>query len=247
MSAGRAAARVRAPGIARRVADVDWQAVHSHLDARGNALIPGLLTPSECAGLVSLYGDPRRFRSTVTMARHGFGEGEYRYFSYPLPAIVRELRQALYPRLVPLANEWHRLLGNAERFPGAHADFIARCHAGGQKRPTPLLLRYGSNDYNCLHQDLYGPHVFPVQAAFLLSSPVKDFSGGEFVLTEQRPRRQSRPEVVPQERGDAVIFAVHHRPVHGTRGVFRATLRHGVSRVRSGKRLTLGVIFHDAA
>ncbi len=225
----------------------DWAAIARELDACGAAVLPGLLNPAACAALIALYDDPARFRSRVVMARHGFGRGEYQYFADPLPPLVAGLRTALYPPLAAIANRWAEALGEAARFPDEHAAFLARCRAGGQTRPTPLLLRYGPGDYNCLHQDLYGAHVFPLQVAVLLSTPGADFSGGEFVLTEQRPRMQSRAEVVPLGRGDAVVFPVHHRPVRGTRGVYRVTMRHGVSRVRGGSRHTLGVIFHDAA
>ena len=224
----------------------DWAAIARELDACGAAVLPGLLNPAACAALIALYDDPARFRSRVVMARHGFGRGEYQYFADPLPPRVAGLRTALYPPLAAIANRWAAALGETMRFPDEHAAFLARCRAGGQTRPTPLLLRYGPGDYNCLHQDLYGAHVFPLQVAVLLSEPGEDFSGGEFVLTEQRPRMQSRAEVVPLGRGDAVVFPVHHRPVRGTRGVYRVTMRHGVSRVRSGSRHTLGVIFHDA-
>jgi len=225
---------------------VDWARVAADLDARGNAVIPRLITAAECAALAGLYDEDGNFRSRVLMARHGFGRGEYKYFAYPLPDLVARLRTTLYPQLAPIANRWHEAMGLDTRFPDDHAAFIERCHAFGQLRPTPLLLRYGADDYNCLHQDLYGEHVFPLQATILLSRPQRDFTGGEFVLTEQRPRMQSRPEVVPLDQGDAVIFAVRHRPVRGTRGFYRVNLRHGVSRVTSGHRHALGVIFHDA-
>ncbi len=225
----------------------DWAGVGTQLDAEGAAILPALLAPAECAALQASYGEARLFRSRVAMARHGFGQGEYQYFDYPLPGPVQSLRAALYPALAPIANRWQAALRLETRFPGELADFLARCHAAGQRRATPLLLRYGAGDYNCLHQDLYGEHVFPLQVAVLLSAPARDFTGGEFVLTEQRPRRQSRPQVVPLQQGDGVVFAVHHRPVPGDRGYSRATMRHGVSRIRSGRRFTLGVIFHDAA
>ncbi len=232
---------------AARIAAIDWKPVCAELDAQGAAVIPGLLPAQACRDLAALYAHDEGFRSRVVMARHGFGRGEYRYFAYPLPALVQALRTSLYPTLVPIANRWHEAMGLPVRFPPAHADFIARCHAAGQQRPTPLLLQYGPDDYNCLHQDLYGEHVFPLQVAVLLSEPGRDFEGGEFVMTEQRPRMQSRPMVLPLRQGDAAVIAVHHRPVQGTRGVYRVTLRHGVSRVRAGQRHTLGVIFHDAA
>jgi hypothetical protein len=224
----------------------DWAAVSASLDAHGWALLPQLLAPADCTALTGLYEDEPRFRSRIVMARHGFGRGEYKYFAYPLPDIVASLRAALYPRLAPIANRWHEAMRLDVRFPADHTDFIARCHAAGQTRPTPLLLRYVEGDFNALHQDLYGEHVFPLQVATLLSRPGDDFTGGEFVLTEQRPRMQSRAEVVPLTRGDGVVFAVNQRPVQGTRGAYRVTLRHGVSRLRSGRRQTLGVIFHDA-
>ena len=235
-----------AKDMAGRVKTLDWERVSTDLDAQGCAIIDGLLTPEECDAMAGLYQVDGIFRSRVVMGRHGFGRGEYKYFSYPLPDIVAGLRSSIYPRLVPIANRWNHAMGIDVRFPATHADFIARCHAAGQGRPTPLLLQYEVGDYNCLHQDLYGEHVFPMQVAILLSEPGRDFMGGEFVLTEQRPRMQSRPEVVPLMQGDAVVFAVHHRPVQGTRGVYRVNLRHGVSRLRSGRRHTLGVIFHDA-
>jgi uncharacterized protein len=216
------------------------------LDAAGCAVIAGLLKPAECDALSALYAEEGGFRSRVVMARHGFGKGEYKYFSYPLPALIARLRTALYARLAPIANGWNAAMGIKARFPEEHAQFLRRCHAAGQRRATPLLLQYGTGDYNCLHQDLYGEHVFPLQLTILLSEPGRDFTGGEFVMTEQRPRMQSRAEVVPLGQGDAVVFAVHHRPVKGTRGVYRVNLRHGVSRVRSGRRHTAGIIFHDA-
>ncbi len=232
--------------VENRVAGLDWQRIADDLDARGHSQIEGLMSREECRELAALYAQDALFRSRVVMARHGYGRGEYRYFTYPLPEPVAALRTALYPHLAPIANRWHADMDLAVRYPPQHADFIARCHDAGQRRPTPLLLQYGAGDYNCLHQDLYGEHVFPLQAAVLLSAPERDFSGGEFVLTEQRPRMQSLAEVVPLRQGDAVIFAVQHRPVRGTRGTYRVNLRHGVSRVRSGSRHTLGVIFHDA-
>jgi len=235
------------PSIAARVAAVDWTAATAELDGFGCAVLPGLLSGAECDATAALYGAGAGFRSQVVMARHGFGRGEYRYFAYPLPPLVAGLRAALYPRLAPIANRWHEAMGMAARFPPEHAAFLERCHAAGQARPTPLLLQYGPGDYNCLHQDLYGEHVFPLQVAVLLSEPGRDFRGGEFVLTEQRPRMQSRVEVVPLTKGDAVVFAVNTRPVQGARGSYRVALRHGVSRLRRGRRHTLGVIFHDAA
>jgi len=225
--------------------DIDWAAVAQDLNAHGCALIPDLLDPAACEAIAGRY-DRDGFRSTVVMARHGFGRGEYRYFAYPLPDPVAALRTALYPPLAEIANRWNTALGEPVRFPAEHAEFLARCHAAGQTRPTPLMLRYGPGDYNCLHQDLYGEHVFPLQVAVLLSEPGRDFEGGEFVLTEQRPRMQSRVEVVPLRQGDAVVFPVHHRPVQGGRGIYRVNLRHGVSRLRAGRRHTLGIIFHDA-
>jgi len=229
-----------------RLQAYDWAGLADELDAHGCAMLEALLSPNECMALAGLYADDGRFRSRVVMGRHGFGRGEYRYFDYPLPDVVAELRGAAYPLLVPIANRWNASMGLAVRYPATHAEFIERCHAAGQRRPTPLLLQYGAGDYNCLHQDLYGEHVFPLQLAILLSEPGRDFSGGEFVLTEQRPRMQSRVEVAPLRQGDAVLFAVHQRPVQGTRGSYRVTMRHGVSRVRSGHRHTLGIIFHDA-
>jgi hypothetical protein len=223
----------------------DWTRIAEDLDAQGWAVLPGLL--EGCDGLVSLYDRDELFRSTITMARHGFGRGEYRYFAYPLPSAVHDLRVALYPHLAPIANGWQERLGSKTRFPTGFADFIIRCHQAGQMRPTPLLLRYGPGDYNCLHQDLYGAEVFPLQVAVLLSEPERDFTGGELVLTEQRPRRQSRVSVVSLSKGDGVVFAVNSRPVRGTRGDYRVTMRHGVSRLHTGRRHTLGLIFHDAA
>jgi uncharacterized protein len=233
--------------IEQRVIAIDWERVSQDLDAHGSAMIKQLITPAECDALAQLYPEDGIFRSRVVMAQHGFGRGEYKYFSYPLPDIIAGLRTAIYPRLAPVANHWNTAMSINVRYPEKHADFIARCHDAGQLKPTPLLLQYGAGDYNCLHQDLYGEHVFPLQVTILLSEPERDFTGGEFVLTEQRPRMQSRPEVVPLRQGDAVIFAVHYRPVQGTRGVYRVNLRHGVSRVRSGRRHTVGIIFHDAA
>ena len=233
--------------VVERVKNIDWERVSADLDARGCATIERLLSAAECEGLAALYQEQDPFRSRVVMERHGYGRGEYKYFAYPLPEVVAGLRRNLYPHLAPIANHWSAALRMEATFPDALAQFIERCHAAGQLRPTPLLLQYGAGDYNCLHQDLYGEHVFPLQVTILLSQPARDFTGGEFVITEQRPRMQSRPEVVPLAQGDAVIFAVHHRPVRGTRGVYRVNLRHGVSRVRSGHRHTLGVIFHDAA
>ncbi|WP_080353692.1 2OG-Fe(II) oxygenase [Burkholderia cenocepacia] len=232
--------------VAQRVDALDWPTVEGELDRYGCARVPGLVSASECDALASLYSYDALYRSRVVMARHGFGRGEYKYFAYPLPAVIAELRATLYPHLAPIANRWNQALGVDVRYPKEHATFLDRCHAAGQTRPTPLILQYGADDYNCLHQDLYGEHVFPLQVAILLSAPGRDFSGGEFVLTEQRPRMQSRAEVVPLTQGDAVIFAVHGRPVQGTRGVYRVNLRHGVSRIRSGHRHTIGIIFHDA-
>jgi hypothetical protein len=233
-------------GIAARVDAIDWTRVSNDLDAQGCAVLKGLLSAEECRTLAALYPDDSQFRSRVVMGRHGFGRGEYKYFSYPLPDLIAEMRPALYAQLHGVANSWNEAMGIDIRYPDQHAAFLKRCHAAGQTRPTPLLLQYGAGDYNCLHQDLYGEHVFPLQVAILLSEPGKDFTGGEFVLTEQRPRMQSRPEVVPLRQGDAVAFAVHHRPVQGTRGFYRVNLRHGVSQIRSGHRHTVGVIFHDA-
>lgn len=232
--------------IETRVQSIDWARVSSELDNTGFGLFPQLLRSQECEALAGLYSDDTHFRSKVVMARHGFGRGEYKYFAYPLPDVIAALRPALYAKLAPLANRWNEAMGIKVRYPETHDAFIARCHKAGQTRPTPLLLQYGEGDYNCLHQDLYGEHVFPLQVVMLLSEPGQDFTGGEFVLTEQRPRMQSRAEVVPLRRGDAAVFAVHHRPVQGTRGTYRVNLRHGVSRLRSGHRHTAGVIFHDS-
>jgi hypothetical protein len=232
--------------INQRIARLDWQRIAAELEQKGWATTGPVLTAAERRTLIAGYGDDSRFRSTVVMARHGYGRGEYRYFAYPLPPLVSELREALYQRLLPVANRWRGALGQGGPFPELYADFLKGCHAAGQKRPTPLMLRYGPGDYNCLHQDLYGEWVFPLQAAFLLTDP-GEFGGGEFVLTEQRPRMQSRVQVVPLETGEAVIFAVNHRPVEGTRGIYRVAMRHGVSELRSGSRHTLGIIMHDAA
>ena len=232
--------------IHARLDRYDWMGVVAHLDANGWATLPRLLSTNEAASIASLYEDARRFRSHVLMARHGFGRGEYKYFAYPLPDLVASLRTALYQRFVAVANRWNESMGIAVRYPATHADFLKRCHDSGQTRPTPLLLQYGEGDFNALHQDVYGEHVFPLQVAVLLSDPHKDFTGGEFVLTEQRPRMQSRVEVVPLEQGDGVVWAVRNRPVRGSRGIYRVNMRHGVSRLRSGHRHTLGVIFHDA-
>jgi hypothetical protein len=234
------------PGTAARVDAIEWAQAESELDTHGCAVLKSLLSPDECRALAALYPDDAHFRSRIVMGRHGFGRGEYKYFSYPLPKIIAALRPALYARLQGIANRWNEAMGIEIRYPEGHDAFLKRCHAAGQTRPTPLLLQYEAGDYNCLHQDLYGEHVFPLQVAMLLSEPGRDFTGGQFVLTEQRPRMQSRAEVVPLLQGDAVAFAVHHRPVQGTRGAYRVNLRHGVSRVRSGHRHTLGVIFHDA-
>lgn len=232
--------------FSRQLAALDWQRISDELGTRGYAVIESLLAPEQCASLVDLYTKQDLFRSRVIMSRHGYGRGEYQYFKYPLPDLVASLRTSLYPHLAPIANRWNELLKSDVRFPGTHQEFIDRCHAAGQLRPTPLLLQYEAGDYNCLHQDLYGEHVFPLQLAALLSQPGRDFTGGEFILTEQRPRMQSRAEVVPLQQGDAVVFAVNHRPVQGTRGIYRVNMRHGVSRLRSGRRHTLGVILHDA-
>jgi hypothetical protein len=229
------------------LAGLDWEKIEAEIEETGSAVTPPLLDPDACAALRASYDQEELFRSRVVMARHGFGRGEYKYFAYPLPAPVAALRTALYPKLAKIANRWEKALGRERRFPASHAEFLETCHAAGQTRPTPLLLRYGPDDYNCLHQDLYGEQVFPLQIAILLSAPGEDFTGGEFVMTEQRPRMQSRAEVAPLTQGAGVIFAVNERPVRGSRGVYRVRMRHGVSRVRSGSRYTLGVIFHDAA
>lgn len=246
---GMRSATLREPAetTAPALSGIDWPGIGAALDARGYATIGPLLTPDECAALAALYERDDSFRSRVIMQRHAFGSGEYKYFAYPLPEIVERLRHALYPYLVPVANRWRAALKEEGSLPGTLAGYLSRCHAAGQKRPTPLLLKYETGDYNCLHQDLYGPLVFPLQLTVLLSAPGREFEGGEFMLVEQRPRAQSKGEVVPLAQGEAVIFAVHHRPVQGTRGVYRVNLRHGVSRVRSGRRFTLGIIFHDAA
>jgi uncharacterized protein len=239
----------RSEGLGRHAGapePIDWRYVGQQLNDVGYAVVPDLLAPTECRNMVALYDDEARFRSRVVMARHNFGRGEYKYFAYPLPKPVAQLRTSLYPPLASIANNWHELLGLSPRFPTKHEEFLKRCQDVGQTRPTPLLLRYGAGDYNCLHQDLYGEQVFPIQATVLLSVPGRDFTGGEFVLMELRPRMQSRVEVVPLEQGDAVLFAVNQRPVGGARGPYRVTMRHGVSRVRSGHRMTLGLILHDA-
>lgn len=235
----------RAAPSAERVAAYDWPAIGADLDESGAALLPALVAAEDCAALARAYDDDWRFRSRVVMARHGFGRGEYKYFAYPLPDLVEALRLALYPCLAPIAERWNAALGEASRYPDTLAEYLARCRRAGQAKPTPLLLSYGPGDYNCLHQDLYGEQFFPLQATVLLS-PRADFAGGEFVLTEQRPRMQSRVDVVPLAQGDAVLFAVNRRPVQGARGAYRVAMRHGVSRIVSGRRRTLGIIFHDA-
>jgi hypothetical protein len=237
---------VAAQSATARAEALDWPSIGHELNEQGSAMLPGVLSPQQCRALASLYPEDGLFRSRIVMGRHGFGRGEYKYFNYPLPDIIQGLRTTLYRRLAPVANQWNIAMGLDVRYPSEHPDYVQRCHDAGQLRPTPLLLQYGEGDYNCLHQDLYGEHVFPIQVAFLLSEPERDFTGGEFVLTEQRPRMQSRPEVVPLRQGDGVAFAVHHRPVQGTRGTYRVNLRHGVSRLRSGQRHTVGIIFHDA-
>ena len=228
------------------VENISWEQIVQDLDAHGNAIINGILSADECDEVRALYPERKLFRSEVIMERHGFGRGEYRYFRYPLPDLIATLRTSLYPHLVPIANRWNEAMGVDVRYPARHADYIRRCHQAGQDKPTPLILKYETGDYNCLHQDLYGEHIFPLQVAILLSEPDRDFTGGEFVMTEQRPRMQSRPMVVPLRKGDGVVFAVHHRPVQGKKSVYRVNLRHGVSRLRSGSRHTLGIIFHDA-
>jgi len=235
-----------ATSAAARVSACNWPDLTLQLDGSGNAVIAGLLTPDECRRIAALYPQEDHFRSQIHMARHGFGKGEYRYFKYPLPDLLGGLRTALYPHLAVVANAWNARMGTDRRYPDRHADFLAQCHDAGQTRPTPLLLQYVAGDFNCLHQDLYGDLAFPLQVAILLSEPGEDFTGGEFVLTEQRPRMQSRVEVVPLRQGDAVVFAVHTRPVQGSKGSYRVNLRHGVSRLRAGKRHTVGLIFHDA-
>jgi hypothetical protein len=233
--------------VSKRVVGIDWHAADADLDGQGWSALPKLLTAAECEAVAKMYADDdSRFRSRVVMGRYGFGQGEYRYFAYPLPGIIQDLRTAIYPHLMPVANTWNERLKIEVRFPKTHKEFLDRCHAAGQTRPTPLLLQYGPGDYNCLHQDLYGEHVFPLQVAILLSEPSKDFEGGEFVLTEQRPRMQTRASVVPLAKGDAVVFAVNQRPHKGTRGDYRVALRHGVSKLRDGHRHTLGIIFHDS-
>lgn len=229
-----------------RIDNIDWQQIHANLDSDGFATIPTLLQIEECRALAQLYAVDELFRSRVVMERHGYGRGEYKYFAYPLPPMIENLRVTVYPHLVPIANRWMEDMKSAVRFPDTHKEYLARCHQAGQVRPTPLLLQYEKGDFNCLHQDLYGEHVFPLQLAILLAQPERDFTGGEFVLTEQRPRMQARPMVLALEQGDAVIFAVHQRPVRGARGSYRVNMRHGVSRVRAGLRHTAGIIFHDA-
>ncbi len=231
---------------AERLAGFDWTRIAAELDAQGAAVLPGMMTAAECHALSALYAEDSRFRSRVVMGRHGFGKGEYKYFAYPLPDLIAQLRAAFYRRLAPIANRWNERMRIAVRYPAEHESFLKTCHEAGQLRPTPLLLQYGAGDFNCLHQDLYGALAFPLQVAVLLSAPGEDFTGGEFVMTEQRPRMQSRAEVVALARGDAVVFAVSHRPVDGARGTYRVNLRHGVSRLGSGRRHTLGVIFPDA-
>ena len=235
-----------ARSLAIPIEAIDWARIAADLDAHGCATTGRLLSAQQCTELAETYATDVPFRSRVVMARHGFGRGEYKYFAYPLPEPVAVLRAALYPPLAEIANRWNQAMAIDLRYPREHASYLARCREAGQAKPTPLLLQYGAGDYNCLHQDLYGEHVFPLQVTLLLSRPGEDFTGGEFVLTEQRPRMQSRAEIVPLAQGEAVIFPVHHRPVQGTRGIYRVNMRHGVSRLRSGHRHTLGIIFHDA-
>ncbi len=241
-----AAAERPGAALGRRIDAIDWDVLGESLDGQGHAIVQGLLSPAQCDWLAARYPLDPLFRSRVVMERHGFGRGEYKYFAYPLPPLVAALREQLYVRLAPIANRWKQALASETRYPATHAEFIARCHAAAQLRPTPLLLQYGRDDYNCLHQDLYGDEVFPLQVVVLLSEPGRDFTGGELVMTEQRPRMQSRPMVLPLRQGDAAVIAVHQRPVQGTRGVYRVQLRHGVSRVLSGRRHTAGIVFHDA-
>jgi uncharacterized protein len=235
-----------ASAIEARVNAVDWTQVHADLDAQGWSVVAKLMTDREAEQIAGLYHQEQSFRSHVIMARHGFGRGEYKYFSYPLPSLIQALRTATYPHLVPIANQWHERMHKKVRFPEDHAKFLGRCHKAGQVRPTPLLLEYAPDDYNCLHRDLYGEHVFPIQLAVLLDQPHEDFKGGEFVMTEQRPRMQTRAMVLPLNKGDAAIFAVNSRPMKGVRGDYQVKLNHGVSKLYSGKRHTVGVIFHDA-
>jgi hypothetical protein len=244
--AGHRESTAESADLIKRVSSLDWPRIESDLDAHGHATVGSLLSPAECAAVAGMYPAEEYFRSRVVMAKHGYGRGEYKYFAYPLPALVAALRESLYPLLAPIANHWNEALGFNVHFPTELAKFIKRCHKAGQERPTPLMLQYSPGDYNCLHQDIYGENVFPFQVAILLKKPEEDFTGGEFILTEQRPRMQSRVEIVPLGQGDAVIFPVRHRPIRGTRGVYRVNMRHGVSRVRSGSRQTLGIIFHDA-
>jgi hypothetical protein len=232
--------------MSTRIADLDWPEIEADLNHFGCATTGTILSPEDCVQLAAQYENDEMFRSKVVMARHGFGRGEYKYYAYPLPLLIESLRTELYPQLALIANRWEKALGSAVEYPAKHAQFLDLCHEAGQQRPTPLLLRYAKGDYNCLHQDLYGELAFPLQVAFLLSVPGTDFTGGEFAVTEQRPRMQSRVEVVPLKQGEGVIFAVNQRPVHGTRGVYRVAMRHGVSRLRHGNRFTLGIIFHDA-
>ncbi|OZG75530.1 proline hydroxylase [Hahella sp. CCB-MM4] len=239
--------RTEATDLLTTVAEIDWQRVSTELDRQGYSVLENLLNSDLCRQLQELYAQEQLFRSRIVMQRYSFGLGEYQYFSYPLPSVVDQLRAGLYPKLVPIANRWNQTMGVESRYPEQLDDFLAECHNVGQCRPTPLLLKYQAGDYNCLHQDLYGSHVFPLQVAVQLSQPGRDFTGGEFVMTEQRPRMQSRPEVVSLNQGDAVVFAVHHRPVQGTRGVYKVNMRHGVSRLRSGNRYAMGIIFHDAS